>query len=183
MDRSGQHRRQRALHSHGTGARPGGQAVLEPNPEWALEPEPALRKITIKFIDDLEAAFQAFRSGQLDMTNVPASEIPTIEADATLNSQFLKGGATRMQAVEMQMNNPTIADFNVRLALSRAIDRNTLVEEVTTTPTSRPPTGWRRACRASRVTRPSRTSSATTRRQPRRRWLMPATPTARASPP
>jgi ABC-type oligopeptide transport system substrate-binding subunit len=108
----------------------GGQAVLEPNPNWALEPKPTLRKITIKFIDDLEAAFQDFQDGELDMTNVPASEIPTIQADPTLSKEFLKGDASRIWAVEMQMNDPTIADFNVRLALSRAIDRETLVQAV-----------------------------------------------------
>jgi len=108
----------------------GGQAILEPNPEWALEPEPTLSKITIKFIDDLEAAFQDFQDGELDMTNVPVSKIPTIQADPTLSKEFLKVGASRIWAVEMQMSNPTIADFNVRLALSRAIDRNTLVNVV-----------------------------------------------------
>jgi ABC-type oligopeptide transport system substrate-binding subunit len=108
----------------------GGQAILEPNPNWALEPEPTLRQITIKFIDGLEAAFQAFQDGELDMTNVPASEIPTILADPNLNRQFLKVGASRIWAVEMQLNNPTIANFNVRLALSRAIGRETLVEVV-----------------------------------------------------
>ena len=108
----------------------GGQAVLEPNPNWALPPEPTLRKIRIRFINDLEAAFQAFQAGQLDMTNVPASKIATIQADPILSRQFLKGGASRIWAVEMQMNNPTLADFNVRLALSRAIDRNALVNAV-----------------------------------------------------
>jgi len=115
-----------------TGLTPGagGQAILEPNPNWALEPEPALRKITIKFIDDLEAAFQDFQDGELDMTNVPASEIPTIQADPNLNSQFLKVGNARIWAVEMQMEDPVLSEYNVRLALSRAIDREALVEDV-----------------------------------------------------
>jgi len=115
-----------------TGLTPGagGQAILEPNPEWALEPEPILRKITIKFIDDLQVAFQAFQDGELDMTNVPASEIPTIEADPSLSAQFLKVAAGRIWAVEMQMEDPVLSEYNVRLALSRAIDRNALVNAV-----------------------------------------------------
>jgi oligopeptide transport system substrate-binding protein len=108
----------------------GGHAVLEPNPNWALQPEPILREITIRFIDDLEAAFQDFQAGELDMTMVPAAEIPTIEADPDLDHLFLKVGASRIWAVEMQLNDPTIANFNVRLALSRAIDRNALVNAV-----------------------------------------------------
>jgi oligopeptide transport system substrate-binding protein len=108
----------------------GGQAVLEPNPEWALQPEPTLRKITIKFMGDLEAAFQAFQDGELNMTSVLASAIPTIEADPSLSAQFLKVGAARIWAVEMQMEDPVLSKDNVRLALSRAIDREKLVEDV-----------------------------------------------------
>jgi oligopeptide transport system substrate-binding protein len=115
-----------------TGLTPGagGQVVLEPNPNWALEPKPALRKMTIKFIDDLEAAFRAFQTGELDITSIPAPEIPTIQADANLNKQFLKVGASRIWSVEMQMKNEVLSKYEVRLALSRAIDRKTLVKVV-----------------------------------------------------
>ena len=115
-----------------TGLTPGagGEVVLEPNPNWALEPKPALRKLTIKFLDDTEAAFRAFQTGELDITVVPAVEIPTIEADAALKEQFLLVGSARIWAVEMQMENEVIANPKVRLALSRAIDRETLVKVV-----------------------------------------------------
>ena len=108
----------------------GGQVVLEPNPNWALEPKPALRKITVKFIDDLEAAFRAFQTGELDITNIPAPEIPTIKADANLSKQFIQVGAGRIWSVEMQMKDEVLSKYEVRLALSRAIDRETLVKVV-----------------------------------------------------
>ena len=108
----------------------GGQVVLAPNPNWALEPKPALRKLTIKFIDDTEAAFRAFQTGELDITVIPAVEMPTVDADAALKSQFLLVGSARIWSVEMQMNNEVIANPDVRLALSRAIDRETLVKVV-----------------------------------------------------
>jgi oligopeptide transport system substrate-binding protein len=118
----------------------GGEVTLEPNPNWALEPKPALQKLTVKFIDDTEAAFRAFQTGELDMTVIPAVEIPTVDADAKLKSQFLLIGSARIWSVEMQMKNETLggADattvgskgYNVRLALSRAIDRETLVKVV-----------------------------------------------------
>ena len=115
-----------------TGLTPGagGEVVLEPNPNWALEPKPALQKLTIKFLDDTEAAFRAFQTGELDITLVPAVEIPTIEADAALKEQFLLVGAGRIWSVEMQLENEVIANPDVRLALSRAIDRETLVKVV-----------------------------------------------------
>ena len=109
---------------------PGGQAILEPNPNWAVEPKPALRKITIRFIDDLEAAFQAFQTGELDITNVPAAEIPTIQADSNLSEQFLMIGRSRIMAVEMQLEHAVLSNYEVRLALSRAIDRSALVSAV-----------------------------------------------------
>jgi oligopeptide transport system substrate-binding protein len=112
----------------------GGEVVLEPNPNWALEPKPALRKLTIKFLDDTEAAFRAFQTGELDITVVPAIEIPTIEADAALKDQFLLVGSARIWGVEIQMEDEVLGDpengANVRLALSRAIDRETMNEVV-----------------------------------------------------
>jgi len=108
----------------------GGNVVLEPNPNWALEPKPVLRKLTIKFIDDLEAAFRAFQTGELDITQAPAGEIPTIKADPDLTAQYLQIGASRIWNVEMQLKNEVLSDYDVRLALSRAIDRETLVKVV-----------------------------------------------------
>jgi oligopeptide transport system substrate-binding protein len=104
--------------------------TLKPNPNWALEPKPQLQEITVKFIDDTEVAFRAFQTGELDMTSIPAAEIPTVEGDATLESQYLKVSSGRIWAVEMQMNNEVLKNPDVRLALSRAIDRDTLVKVV-----------------------------------------------------
>jgi len=108
----------------------GGHVVLKPNPNWALEPKPSLQKLTIQFIDDLEAAFRAFQTGELDITSIPATEIPTIKADANLSKQFIQVGSARIWSVEMQMKDEVLSKFNVRLALSRAIDRKTLVKVV-----------------------------------------------------
>ena len=104
--------------------------TLKPNPNWALEPKPVLQEITVKFIDDTEVAFRAFQTNELDMTLIPAAEIPTVEGDTALKSQYVKVSAGRIWSVEMQMKNEIIKDFNVRLALSRAIDRATLVKVV-----------------------------------------------------
>ena len=109
---------------------PKDHVTLKPNPNWALEPKPQLQQLTVKFIDDTEVAFRAFQTGELDMTLIPAAEIPTVDKDATLKSQYLKIGAGRIWSVEMQMNNEVIKNPDVRLALSRAIDRKTLVKVV-----------------------------------------------------
>lgn len=109
---------------------PKDHVTLKPNPNWALEPKPALQEITVKFIDDLSVAFRAFQTGELDMTSIAATDIPVVEGNPDLADKFLRVGAGRIWAVEMQLNNEVLKDFNVRLALSRAIDREQLVKVV-----------------------------------------------------
>jgi oligopeptide transport system substrate-binding protein len=104
--------------------------TLAPNPNWALEPKPLIQKLTVKFIDDQEVAFRAFQTGELDMTSVPATEIPTIQNDPALKAQYLQIGSLRIWSVEMQMKDPVLSNPKVRLALSRAIDRASLVKVV-----------------------------------------------------
>jgi len=104
--------------------------TLAPNPNWALEPKPLIQKLTVKFIDDQEVAFRAFQTGELDMTNIPATEIPTIQNDPNLKSQYLQIGSLRIWSIEMQLNNEVLKNEKVRLALSRAIDRESLVKVV-----------------------------------------------------
>ncbi len=120
---------------------PKDHVTLTPNPNWALEPKPTLQKITIKFIDDTSVAFRAFQTGEIDLVNFPESEIPTVKADATLTKAYMLEGTGRMDSIEMQLKDPTLADFNVRLALSRAIDRTTL-NNVVYSGASIPATYW-----------------------------------------
>jgi oligopeptide transport system substrate-binding protein len=120
---------------------PKDHVLLEPNPNWALEPKPTVQKLTIKFIDDTSVAFRAYQTGEIDIVNFPESEIPTVEADANLKAAYLKEGTGRMDAIEMELKDPTLSDFNVRLAISRAIDRDTL-NEVVYNGASLPATYW-----------------------------------------
>jgi oligopeptide transport system substrate-binding protein len=105
---------------------PKDHVTLVPNPNWALEPKPTIQKLTIKFIDDTSVAFRAYQTGEIDLVNFPESEIPTVKADSKLNEAYVLEGTGRIDAIEMQLKDPTLAKFDVRLALSRAIDRDTL---------------------------------------------------------
>jgi len=120
---------------------PKDHVTLEPNPNWALEPKPTIQKLTVKFIDDTSVAFRAFQTGEIDLVNFPESEIPTVKADPKLSEAYLLEGTGRIDAVEMQLNDPTLSDFNVRLAISRAIDRKTL-NDVVYNGASIPATYW-----------------------------------------
>lgn len=107
---------------------PKDHVTLEPNPNWSLDPQPQLQELTIKFIDDFEAAFRAFQTGELDEARIPEAEVPTAQGDPELSDKLLIVGAGRITSVEVQLSNEVLAKEKVRLALSKAIDRDTLVE-------------------------------------------------------
>lgn len=113
-------------------------ATLKPNPNWAGK-KPAIQQITIKFIDDLSAAFKAFQNGELQMTQILATDSTVANGDSTLKAQLQVVPSSRITTIEVQMKDPILganggtADAvakaeKVRLALSRAIDRKTLVQ-------------------------------------------------------
>ncbi len=113
-----------------TSYRPNEQLTLEPNPNWALEPKPKLQELTIKFIDNLDAAFRAFQTGELDVTRIGENDVQTARGDSALKDQLLVVGSSRIWAVEMHMKRAPLDKYEVRLALSKAIDRDTLVKVV-----------------------------------------------------
>lgn len=102
--------------------------TLVPNPNWAGK-KPALQQITIKFIDDLSAAFKSYQTGELEATNILATDVATA-TNSGLGDEVVVGLSARITSIEVQMEDPILKDFNVRLALSRAIDRETLVKVV-----------------------------------------------------
>lgn len=108
----------------------GDHAVLAPNPNWALEPKPSLQSITVRFVDNQEVAFKAFQTGELDISAAPANDLPIIEVDAALTQALVKVPVGKVRALGMRLDNPVLRDYNVRLALSRSIDRDTLVKVI-----------------------------------------------------
>lgn len=119
---------------------PGDSVVLKPNPNWKGK-KPALQEITIKFIDDLAAAYKAFQNGELMSTNILSTDIATAKGDPTLSKELHVVGSARITSVEVQMKNEALSDFNLRLALSRAIDRKTL-NDVVYDGSHKPATYW-----------------------------------------
>ncbi len=114
--------------------------TLAPNPNWSGQ-KPALQSITIKFIDDLSAAFKAFQTGELAMTEVLATDTTVAKKDTALKDQVLVVPSARITVVEVQMKDPILGAnggtpeavlkaYNLRLALSRAINRQALVDVV-----------------------------------------------------
>ena len=107
--------------------------TLSPNPNWAAPADvsPTLDTLTIKFIDDLSVAANAFRSGELQGTDVDLTQLTTLRDEFGEDQEYFKFLAASTRGLQFQHANATLADFNVRLALSRAIDRAALVEVAT----------------------------------------------------
>lgn len=114
---------------------PGESLVLVPNENWSGQ-EPALQEITIRFLDDLSAAFRGYQNDELQVTRINAVDIASAP-----EAELLNVPSGRITALQMQMENEVLSDLNVRLALSRAIDREALNEAVFDG-TNQPATYW-----------------------------------------
>ncbi|MGD0766531.1 MAG: ABC transporter substrate-binding protein, partial [Dehalococcoidia bacterium] len=89
---------------------PQDHVTLKPNPNWALDPQPKLQQLTIKFIDDTEAAFRAYQTGELEMVQVPPAELPVVQQDSTLKSELVALPALRIWAIDTQLSNDVLKD-------------------------------------------------------------------------
>jgi oligopeptide transport system substrate-binding protein len=104
----------------------GDHIAFEPNPNWALEPQPHLDKITLRFIDDFSVALRAYQAGELQMTRIGQQDLPAVLD----RDDFYEQPLPVTIGLEYYMLDPVVGDENVRLALSRAIDRDQLADVV-----------------------------------------------------
>lgn len=103
--------------------------TLKPNPNYPGK-KPALQEIKIRFIDDFSTAFRAYQSNELDMTRIQPTDIAVAKDNSDLKDQVVIDATARITTIEMQMNNPALSNFNLRLALARSIDRQALIDQV-----------------------------------------------------
>jgi ABC-type oligopeptide transport system substrate-binding subunit len=104
----------------------GDSIVLEPNPNWTLEPAPSLDKITLRFIDDFSVALRAYDAGELDMIRIGQTDLPLVRD----RDDFYDQPLPITIGLEYYMPDELLSDYNVRLALSRAIDRDLYAQVV-----------------------------------------------------
>jgi ABC-type oligopeptide transport system substrate-binding subunit len=102
---------------------------LSPNPEWSADyspvgKAPTLDKLTILFIDDLARAADAYRSDEIQASDTDLVQLEQIRTE--FPDEYFKFLAPSTRGLEMNLDREPLDDFNVRLALSRAIDRDFL---------------------------------------------------------
>ena len=83
-------------------------------------------KITMKYIDKLDVAENAYRANQIDFTRVNLTNLQVVKADPTLGKEYFQVPGVTTRAVHMNLKKKPLDNAKVRLALSQATDRETL---------------------------------------------------------
>ncbi len=101
-------------------------ATLKPNPNWAAPQgvSPTLDQLTLRFIEKNDVADNAYERGELDEALVDLANLDAIKAQ--FGDEYFKSITAETRALEMELTKPPLDKFEVRLALSRAINREQL---------------------------------------------------------
>jgi ABC-type oligopeptide transport system substrate-binding subunit len=118
-------------------------ATVEPNPEWSGRTKPSLERLNLRFVEDAAGSIAAYRVGEVQAVQLSLlagpEEINAAKEEFGGEYGQVTGPATR--GLHMQLDNATLSNLDVRLALTRAIDRERL-NEVVYGGTSVPTTSW-----------------------------------------
>lgn len=90
--------------------------------------KPAVKTVTLKYFDDVNAQIAAIQSGDLDaISNLPdLNTLELLESDDSL--VVTEGSSTGKEVLSMNNSEGLFADKRVRQAVNHAIDREALVE-------------------------------------------------------
>ena len=100
---------------------------LVKNENYWLADEVKLDKIDLMIFQDLNTALNAYEAGQLDgLTSVPSSSVPTLKGRDDFYSISLFSNTYWM----FNTTDEVLSDVRVRKALTLAVDRTSLIEDV-----------------------------------------------------
>jgi oligopeptide transport system substrate-binding protein len=90
---------------------------------------PQLDGVTIRVIDDLNVAFQAYQNNEIDMFEPDPNDVPTIKADPQLSQELLEYPGSCTLALEFNLTKPPFDKLQVRQAFSTALDREGITRD------------------------------------------------------
>jgi ABC-type oligopeptide transport system substrate-binding subunit len=118
-------------------------AVIVKNPFWpegiANIPQPKIDEIVFLFLDEVPA-FAEYESGGMDRSNVPLADLDRVKADPVLSEELFIGPQFCTYYYGFNTKAEHVDDVRVRQALSMAVDRQSLVDNVTKG--GQEPAGW-----------------------------------------
>jgi len=107
--------------------------TLIKNPFWVgTEDIPAakLDEVVFRFLDPA-AAFAEYQAGTMDAVSVPVEEYERVQADATLSAEYHTGTNPCTYYIGFDNTEDPMTNVNLRRALSLAVDRESIVTNVT----------------------------------------------------
>lgn len=107
--------------------------TLVKNPFWPgdkFTPQAKIEEVTWSMLDEAPA-FADYEAGNLDIANVPQADLDRVKADPDLSKQYKQGPALATYYYGFNTTAKFVDDVRVRRALSMAVDRKSLVENVT----------------------------------------------------
>ena len=107
--------------------------TLIKNPFWPgipSVPQAKIEEITWTMLDE-SPAFAAYEAGELDVSGVPLTEIDRVKADPTLSKELKIGPVLCTYYYGFNTTKPPFDNPKVRLAFSLAVDRQSLIDNVT----------------------------------------------------
>lgn len=104
--------------------------VLEINPEYYGE-QPTITRVEYRLFDDeIAQGLIAYENDELDFAEVPSSDVERVKGDSNLSAQLLENPRSQTRFIVCDCTNAPTDDVRVRQALSMAIDRDVLANQV-----------------------------------------------------
>jgi len=113
---------------------PGDRVILEANPDYVGPRTPWLRRLEWVYGDQLNGSFLAYQDGQIDQVGygvLSPADFEVIYSDPMLAENYRQhAGDFRTDYLLFDTFTEPFNDVNVRLAFAKAIDRESIVENV-----------------------------------------------------
>ncbi|MHB8779614.1 MAG: peptide ABC transporter substrate-binding protein [Anaerolineales bacterium] len=106
--------------------------TLVKNPFWpgtAEIPSPKIDIVNFSMLDDA-VAFADYEAGNLDASAVPGADLDRVKADPVLSAELVIAPVMCTYYYGFNTTAPVVSDVRVRRALSMAIDRQALIDNV-----------------------------------------------------
>jgi oligopeptide transport system substrate-binding protein len=109
----------------------GGTLNLVKNPLWIDADNVQIERIETVMITESSTAFALYENNELDTVGVPLPEIDRVKADPVLSEEFYNAPAACTYYYGFTNTKYPMTDVRVRTAFSQAIDRQSLIDNVT----------------------------------------------------
>jgi oligopeptide transport system substrate-binding protein len=107
------------------------EVVLEKNPSYYDAAKVPISKVTLFVVAAESTAVAMYEKGEIDTVNVPATDLDRVRKDAVLSKEYTSNPQQRLSMFRFYVAKPPFDKLGVRKAFAMAIDRNTLVTQVT----------------------------------------------------